>query len=72
MYVYIVVFTYYIYSSLYCINPHHLLLPFWPSASSQPTGGGQPVVYVDGCCYNNGSTRAQAGVGVYWGPGSKQ
>ena len=28
-------------------------------------------MYVDGCCYNNGSTRAQAGLGVYWGPVSK-
>ncbi|XP_063771545.1 ribonuclease H1-like isoform X2 [Pseudophryne corroboree] len=26
------------------------------------------VVYTDGCCSRNGQPRAQAGVGVYWGP----
>lgn len=30
-----------------------------------------PVVYSDGCCYNNGRRGASAGVGVYWGNGSE-
>ena len=29
-----------------------------------------PVVYCDGCCFNNGRSGASAGVGVYWGEGS--
>lgn len=30
---------------------------------------GRKEVYVDGACINNGQPhRAQAGIGVYWGP----
>lgn len=31
--------------------------------------GESVVVYTDGCCSSNGQRRAQAGIGVYWGPG---
>ena len=35
------------------------------------TGNGSkcPIVYTDGACCNNGKSKPQAGVGVYWGPG---
>lgn len=29
-----------------------------------------PVVYCDGCCFNNGRRGASAGIGVYWEEGS--
>lgn len=29
-----------------------------------------PVVYSDGCCFNNGRAGARAGIGVYWGHNS--
>ena len=31
-----------------------------------------PVVYSDGCCFNNGRASARAGIGVFWGHGSPQ
>ncbi|NP_001090055.1 ribonuclease H1 L homeolog [Xenopus laevis] len=31
--------------------------------------GDSAVVYTDGCCSQNGRLKAQAGIGVYWGPG---
>ncbi|XP_067878318.1 ribonuclease H1 [Heterodontus francisci] len=31
--------------------------------------GDAVAVYTDGCCSGNGRKRAQAGIGVYWGPG---
>ncbi|GCC30631.1 hypothetical protein chiPu_0009083 [Chiloscyllium punctatum] len=31
--------------------------------------GDAVAVYTDGCCSSNGRKRAQAGIGVYWGPG---
>ena len=41
--------------------------------SSSSSGSGTsscPVVYSDGCCYNNGFQGACGGIGVYWGDGS--
>ena len=35
-----------------------------------PSSSGVPVVYCDGCCFNNGRTGASAGIGVYWGEDS--
>ncbi|XP_051880333.1 ribonuclease H1 [Pristis pectinata] len=31
--------------------------------------GDAVAVYTDGCCSSNGRKQAQAGIGVYWGPG---
>ena len=28
-----------------------------------------PEIYTDGCCYGNGTSKARAGIGVYWGSG---
>ncbi|XP_078397803.1 ribonuclease H1 isoform X2 [Cetorhinus maximus] len=40
-----------------------------PSNSQAASTGDAVAVYTDGCCSGNGRKRAQAGIGVYWGPG---
>ncbi len=40
------------------------------SFSSGSGTGSRPVVYSDGCCFNNGFRGACGGLGVYWGDGS--
>ena len=42
------------------------------SGGSGGSSSSRPVVYSDGCCYNNGFRGACGGVGVYWGHGSSQ
>ena len=39
-------------------------------SSTLSSSADRPVVYSDGCCFNNGRPNAQAGIGVYWGDNS--